>query len=100
MHRFTSVRQTTRLFSTAKRFDAVIVGASVQNKKPTIETLDISQETRQLIEHQLSASNFKKKDDVRVLYDIKGLKQVAIVGIEQEKKNEPETARRAVRKKI
>ncbi|KAG1180649.1 hypothetical protein G6F70_002468 [Rhizopus microsporus] len=95
MHRLTCVRQTTRLFSTAKRFDAVIVGASVQNKKPTIETLDISQETRQLIEHQLLASNFKKKDDVRVLYDIKGLKQVAIVGIEQEKKNEPETARRA-----
>lgn len=89
--------QLSKRFFSTNGFDAVVVGASVRNNQPKLHTLDISTETQQLVESQLALSAFKKADDVRVLYDIKGMKQVAVVCVNEEKKNDMETARRAVK---
>ncbi|KAG0739352.1 hypothetical protein G6F57_011879 [Rhizopus arrhizus] len=87
--------QLSKRFFSTNGFDAVVVGASVCNNQPKLQTLDISTETQQLVESQLAFSAFKKADDVRVLYDIKGMKQVAVVCVDEAKKNDMETARRA-----
>ncbi|KAI9249298.1 cytosol aminopeptidase family, catalytic domain-containing protein [Sporodiniella umbellata] len=84
---------TKRYFST-RGFDAVIVGSSVRDNQAKSTMLDLAAEAQQTVESQLKASGFKKADDVRVLYNVQGINQVAVVGID-EKKEAKETARRA-----
>ncbi|KAG1463366.1 hypothetical protein G6F56_005299 [Rhizopus delemar] len=83
-----------RFFST-RGFDAVLVGASVRNNQPKLRTLDISTETQHIVENQLGISGFKKAGDVRVLYNVNGVNQVAVVCVD-DKNGAKETARRAV----
>lgn len=87
-----------RFFSNTKGFDSLVIGAYTE---PTQLTCQVSQETRQLIQHQLSLTRFKKPGDVRVLYDIGGVKQVAVVSLGEKKENvqeEQESVRSAVNK--
>ncbi|KAI8972109.1 cytosol aminopeptidase family, catalytic domain-containing protein [Pilobolus umbonatus] len=86
-----------RLFSNTKQFDSLILGAYTGDKPTLTAVNDISKETRQLIEQQLVASNLKKANEVRVMYNIGGIQQVAVVslGKKADIRDEKEAARKA-----
>lgn len=89
---------TRRLFSNAQRYDALVLGAHTDNGAIRLTaSKDISGKTLSAIEEQLHASQFKKADQVRTLYNLGGMKQVAIVSLgEKSKMKDPqEAARRA-----
>nr|AME15516.1 leucyl aminopeptidase [Actinomucor elegans] len=92
---------TKRLFTNTQGYDALVLGAYTGTENGSIRLTaqkDISQKTRQLIEDQLQLSNFKKAGDVRTLYNVGGIKQVAVVSLgpqDNVKDNEQEAARRA-----
>ncbi|KAI9258636.1 cytosol aminopeptidase family, catalytic domain-containing protein [Helicostylum pulchrum] len=87
-----------RLFSNVQRYDSLILGAYTENGTATLTaSRDISKKVHNHIEEQLRASNFKKAGDVRTLYNIGGMKQVAIVslGKKSDVVDTQEAARRA-----
>lgn len=89
---------TKRLFSNAKQYDALVLGAYTENGTATLTaSKDISAKTSSLIREQLQASHFKKAGDVRTLYNLGGMKQVAIVSLGEKSKvvDTQEAARRA-----
>lgn len=94
---------TKRLITNIQGYDALVLGAYSGGENGAIHLTaqkDISQNTRQLIQDQLRLSNFKKAGDVRTLYNVGGMKQVAIVSLGSQtavKNNEQEAARRAVK---
>lgn len=92
---------TKRLFTNTKNYDALVLNAytSKGGQVSLTASKDISQKTKHLIEEQLKVSNFKKAGDVRTLYNVGGMKQVAIVSLGEQsvaQKDEQEAARRAV----
>lgn len=91
---------TKRLFTNTQTYDALVLNAYTNEGKVSLAAnKDISQKTRNIIEEQLKVSNFKKAGDVRTLYNIGGMKQVAIVSLGKQsavQKDEQEAARRAV----
>lgn len=87
-----------RLFSNAQRYDALVLGAHTENGAIRLTaSKDISSKILSAMEEQLRASEFKKVDQVRTLYNLGGMKQVAIVSLgEKSKMKDPqEAARRA-----
>lgn len=90
---------TKRLFSNVQNYDALVLGAYTDTNAVTLTAnKDISSETSQLIQEQLRVSNFSKPGQVRTLYNVGGMKQVAIVSLGKEsevKENTAEAARRA-----
>ncbi|KAI9362354.1 cytosol aminopeptidase family, catalytic domain-containing protein [Pilaira anomala] len=87
-----------RLFSNVQRYDSLVLGAYTENGTATLTaSRDISKKVHNHIEEQLRVSNFKKAGDVRTLYNIGGMKQVAIVslGKKSEVVDTQEAARRA-----
>lgn len=87
-----------RLFSNVQRYDSLVLGAYTENGTATLTaSKDISKKVHNLIEEHLRVSNFKKAGDVRTLYNIGGMKQVAIVslGKKSEVHDTQEAARRA-----
>lgn len=91
---------TKRLFTNIQNYDALVLNAFTNKGKISLTAnKDISPQVKQVIEEQLNVSNFKKAGDVRTLYNIGGMKQVAIVSIgdqETVEKDKQEAARRAV----
>lgn len=90
-----------RLFTNTQNYDALVLNAytSKEGQVSLAASKDISQKTKSLIEEQLKVSNFKKAGDVRTLYNVGGMKQVAIVSLGEQsvaQKDEQEAARRAV----
>ncbi|KAI7885453.1 cytosol aminopeptidase family, catalytic domain-containing protein [Mucor mucedo] len=89
---------TKRLFSNIQCYDSLVLGAYTENGTATLTaSKDISKKVHNLIEEHLRVSNFKKAGDVRTLYNIGGMKQVAIVslGKKSEVQDTQEAARRA-----
>ncbi|KAL7319215.1 hypothetical protein PS15m_002381 [Mucor circinelloides] len=91
---------TKRLFTNTQNYDALVLNAytSKGGQVSLTANKDISQKTKHLIEEQLKVSNFKKAGDVRTLYNVGGMKQVAIVSLGEQsvaQKDEQEAARRA-----
>ncbi|KAI7902628.1 cytosol aminopeptidase family, catalytic domain-containing protein [Cokeromyces recurvatus] len=88
-----------RFFTNTQGYDALVLGAytSKDGIARLTATQDISQQTKHLIEDQLKLSNFKKAGDVRTLYNVGGIKQVAVVsvGSQTNTRDEKEAARRA-----
>lgn len=86
-----------RLFSNTRGFDSLVIGAYTDTCQLTTH---VSNETRNVIQSKLASSNFKKPGDVRVFYDIGGVKQVAVVSLGQNKSSnineEQESVRLAV----
>lgn len=71
-----------RLFTNTQGYDAIVLNASSDSGRLSLaESQLISQSTRSAILEQLSVSNFKKAGDVRVLYNVGGVKQVAVVNL-------------------
>jgi aminopeptidase len=70
------------LFTNTQGYDAIVLNASSDSGRLSLaESQLISQSTRSAILEQLSVSNFKKAGDVRVLYNVGGVKQVAVVNL-------------------
>ncbi|KAI7859513.1 cytosol aminopeptidase family, catalytic domain-containing protein [Circinella umbellata] len=87
--RLSSVRRTStipkfqrRLFSNAEKYDALVLGAYTDAEEIAFSaTPDISSATQKVLLEQLAASSFKKAGDVRTLYNVGGVKQVAVVSL-------------------
>lgn len=97
----TATRQV-RHFTNPHGYDALVLGAYNNSDLHLTATQGISDSTRNQILEQLSTSNFTKKDDVRLLYNIGGIKQLAVVSLGDKPKSSMsqdvalETARRSV----
>lgn len=89
-----------RLFTNASNYDALVLGSYTDAEQITFSaSRDITSSTRQTLVEQLAASGFKKEGDVRVLYNVGGVKQVAVVSLGKQGKDEAtqlEQARKAV----
>ncbi|KAI7893329.1 cytosol aminopeptidase family, catalytic domain-containing protein [Mucor mucedo] len=83
-----------RFFSNTKGFDSLVIGAYTE---PTQLTTHVSHETRNLIQNQLALSRFKKQGDVRVFYDMGGVKQLAVVSLGEKKHQSKTKERESVR---
>lgn len=94
-----SVLKTTgrRLFSNTQGFDSLVIGAYTETPQLTTH---VSNETRNLIQSQLALSNFKKAGDVRVFYDIGGVKQVAVVSLGDKKNTNENDEQESVRSAV
>ncbi|KAI8390887.1 cytosol aminopeptidase family, catalytic domain-containing protein [Radiomyces spectabilis] len=72
----------TRLFTNTQQYDAIVLGAYTDGPKVALAASEgITSATRQTILDQLAVANFKKAGDVRVLYNVGGVKQVAVVSL-------------------
>ncbi|ORX53059.1 hypothetical protein DM01DRAFT_1336243 [Hesseltinella vesiculosa] len=79
---------TKRWFSNAKQFDALVIGAYTDGKKVVFPaSKDMTSQTQSSIAEQLVASHFKKPGDCRLLYNVGGVKQVAVVSLGPEQSN-------------
>ncbi|KAI8140062.1 cytosol aminopeptidase family, catalytic domain-containing protein [Fennellomyces sp. T-0311] len=100
--RSTASKICTRQFTNHHGYDALVLGAYTNDVALSNTSDHISHSTRNSIVEQLSVSNFTKAGDVRLLYNVGGMKQVAVVslGKKSEAKTDQattlETARRAV----
>ena len=98
--RFVTASIPRRLFTNASNYDALVLGSYTDAEQITFSaTRDITSNTRQTLVEQLAASGFKKEGDVRVLYNVGGVKQVAVVSLGKQGKDEAtqlEQARKAV----
>ena len=94
----TQINAGKRLFHNAQGYDSIVLGAYNGDSIRLTASKHVSGDTKQLIEEQLKASHFKKAGDVRTLYNVGGVKQVAIVGLGKEAdiKDKQEAARKAV----
>ncbi|KAI9485018.1 cytosol aminopeptidase family, catalytic domain-containing protein [Zychaea mexicana] len=93
-------RNGLRHFTNQQNYDAIVLGAYTDELALANTSDHISQSTRNSILEQLSASNFSKADDLRMLYNVGGISQVAVVSLGDKKSNQNqaavlETARRA-----
>jgi aminopeptidase len=71
-----------RLFNNKQGYDSLVLNAFTDTGSLALpESAYISQATRTSILEQLKLSNFKKAGDVRVLYNVGGVKQVAVVNL-------------------
>lgn len=92
-----------RYFSNADNLDAIVLGAYTGSGNITFPAAQsISANTQKQLQEQLAASNLKKAGDVRLLYNVDGIKQIAVVSLGEEpqvaKPHETlEAARKAVR---
>ncbi|KAI8997654.1 cytosol aminopeptidase family, catalytic domain-containing protein [Pilobolus umbonatus] len=80
--RLLSKQSFKRYFSNRHGFDSLVVGA--YSPSGQLATQNVSQSTRELIERQLSMSQFKKAGDVRLFYNTGGIQQVAVVSLGSE----------------
>lgn len=90
---------TKRFFTNTQNYDSLVLGAYTGDSVRLTASKDISSKTKQLIQDQLELSHFKKAGDVRTLYNIGGINQVAVVSLGSQIKDEQESARQAVKKK-
>lgn len=96
----TTVKRQVRHFSNPQGYDALVLGT--YSDLQLAATQGISSSTRNQILEQLSASNLTKKDDVRLLYNVGGIKQLAVVSLGEKPTDNTsqdtalETARRSV----
>ncbi|SAM08476.1 hypothetical protein [Absidia glauca] len=76
-------RRSVRLFTNAQQYDGLVLGAYTDGKNGVVlpAAKDISAATQSHLMEQLAASNFKKSGDVRLLYNVGGVKQVAVVSL-------------------
>lgn len=84
-----------RFFSNQQGFDSLVIGAYTETSQLT--TSRVSNETRELIQSQLALSNFKKPGDVRLFYNVGGVKQVAVVALGDKKSQKPHEEKESVR---
>ncbi|KAI8060706.1 cytosol aminopeptidase family, catalytic domain-containing protein [Gongronella butleri] len=72
-----------RWFSNAHQYEAVVLGAYTNSDGRVVfpSAADISPQTQSALADQLAASHFKKAGDLRMLYNIGGVKQVAVVSL-------------------
>lgn len=95
-------RAHVRHFSNPQKYDGLVLGAYTDHAKVTLAgTRGVSDATQSSLLQQLEVSHFKKAGDVRVLYNLGGVAQVAVVSLGEEPKSPSEavrleTARRAV----
>lgn len=76
-------RRSVRFFTNAQQYDGLVLGAYTDGKNGVVlpAAKDISAATQSHLIEQLAASNFKKSGDVRLLYNVGGVKQVAVVSL-------------------
>ncbi|KAG1078876.1 hypothetical protein G6F42_024040 [Rhizopus arrhizus] len=96
----TTQHASRRFFSNKQGFDSLVLGAYA-SEKPTLTTQQVSSKTRDLLQSQLALSKFKKAGDVRLFYNVGGIKQVAVVSLGDKSNNksphqEQESVRMAV----
>jgi aminopeptidase len=84
-----------RLFSNKQGFDSLVIGAYTET--PQLTTHNVSNETRNLIQSQLALSKFKKAGDIRVFYNVGGIKQVAVVALGDKKSTNEHLEQESVR---
>ncbi|KAI9012489.1 hypothetical protein CLU79DRAFT_770196 [Phycomyces nitens] len=71
-----------RNFTNTKQYDGIVLNAYTDAGSITLPSTNaISATTRANILDQLAASRFSKQGDIRILYNIGGVKQVAVVGL-------------------
>ncbi|KAI9484898.1 cytosol aminopeptidase family, catalytic domain-containing protein [Zychaea mexicana] len=71
-----------RFFHNAEKYDALVIGAYTNAEEISLSaTQSISSGTQKVVLEQLAASAFKKQGDVRTLYNVGGVKQVAVVSL-------------------
>ncbi|KAI7905868.1 cytosol aminopeptidase family, catalytic domain-containing protein [Cokeromyces recurvatus] len=90
-----SSKSGRRLFSNKQGFDSLVMGVyttTTDLTSPLLTTQQVSNKTRQVIQQQLAGSNFKNAGDIRMLYNVGGIKQLAVVSLGENstKKNEYE----------
>lgn len=96
----TTVKRQVRHFSNPQGYDALVLGT--YSDLQLTATQGISSSTRNQILEQLSVANLTKKDDVRLLYNVGGIKQLAVVSLGEKPTGNTsqdtalETARRSV----
>ncbi|ORY93196.1 cytosol aminopeptidase family, catalytic domain-domain-containing protein [Syncephalastrum racemosum] len=94
-------RAYVRHFSNPQKYDGLVLGAYTDHSKVTLAgTRGVSDATQSSLLQQLEVSNFKKAGDVRVLYNLGGVQQVAVVSLGEQPKSpseavQLEAARRA-----
>lgn len=94
--------RSLRYFSNAENLDAIVLGAYTDSGNISFPAAQsIAANTQKKLQEQLVASNLKKAGDVRLLYNVDGVKQVAVVSLgkkpEAAKPHETlEAARKAV----
>ncbi|KAI8141786.1 cytosol aminopeptidase family, catalytic domain-containing protein [Fennellomyces sp. T-0311] len=83
-----------RFFSNAEKYDALVLGAYTDGDAITLSaTQGISSATQNTVLEQLAASSFKKAGDVRTLYNVGGVKQVAVVSLGKKKESSTQAER-------
>lgn len=92
----TTYQTSRRFFSNKQGFDSLVLGAYA-SEKPILTTQQVSNKTRDLLQSQLALSKFKKAGDVRLFYNIGGIKQVAVVSLGDKNNNNPHKEQESVR---
>ncbi|CEP07846.1 hypothetical protein [Parasitella parasitica] len=93
----TSIKQPIcRFFSNKQGFDSLVLGAYI-SEKPILTTQQVSTKTRDMLQSQLALSQFKKAGDVRLFYNVGGIKQVAIVSLGDKSNKNPHKEQESVR---
>lgn len=92
----TTYQTSRRFFSNKQGFDSLVLGAYA-SEKPILTTQQVSNKTRDLLQSQLALSKFKKAGDVRLFYNIGGIKQVAVVSLGDKSNNNPHKEQESVR---
>lgn len=85
-----------RFFSNKQGFDSLVLGAHTSDK-PALTTQQVSSKTRDLLQSQLALSKFKKAGDVRLFYNVGGVKQVAVVSLGDKSNKNPHEEQESVR---
>jgi len=85
-----------RFFSNKQGFDSLVLGAYTSDK-PALTTQQVSSKTRDLLQSQLALSKFKKAGDVRLFYNVGGVKQVAVVSLGDKGSKNPHEEQESVR---
>lgn len=85
-----------RFFSNKQGFDSLVLGAYT-SEKPALTTQQVSSKTRDLLQSQLALGKFKKAGDVRLFYNVGGVKQVAVVSLGDKCSQSPHEEQESVR---
>ncbi|KAL7320869.1 hypothetical protein PS15m_000714 [Mucor circinelloides] len=92
----TTQHASRRFFSNKQGFDSLVLGAYA-SEKPTLTTQQVSSKTRDLLQSQLALSKFKKAGDVRLFYNVGGIKQAAVVSLGDKGNKSPHQEQESVR---
>lgn len=74
-------RVSLRAFTNKQGYDALVLGAYTNGDLALAASTDITSSTRSHILDQLACTKFKKPGDVCLLYNVGGVKQVAVVSL-------------------